>query len=528
MSTGYDAIIVGGGHNGLVCAAFLARAGRKVLVLEARSIVGGFCTTAELLPAAPGFQISRCASEFILTNVKPSVIDQLELERYGLKWLAEDPDPIMTYLGYDGSTLATWKSVDRTVEEIRKFSRRDAERYPVLVDLITNALEVALPYVMGHPKRVRPDALVTMAWRLAKGRGKVAKGARILTSSIDSVLDEWFESEQLKCQLSVFALANFGPLKEVGSAFTLACLPGFHRYGMKRPIGGSINFPNALVRCIEAHGGEVRVGTRVESIDVTGGHARGVTLTDGESLQARQVVAAVDPWTLVNRLLAPSVIPQEVHEQVRAMPVNRFNISVFKVDAALSKAPEFPLAGRDRHVTSALTLCPSLDVLNHSLYDSIQGEVTVAPPLYAVQPSVCDRTLVPPGSDGETLYLYALAAPYQLSGGRDWATEKDGFADLMMKAFESYAPGSLDHVIDSVALSPPEFDVEYNAYRGSYNHVDNVLSTLGPVRPVPGLSSYKTPVDGLWHTGSGAFPMGWLHGWPGRATSRDVLRALRR
>ncbi|MDX6535339.1 MAG: hypothetical protein QOF68_3083 [Gaiellales bacterium] len=529
MMQTYDAIIVGGGHNGLTCAAYLGKAGKKVLVLEARSMIGGLVATHAALPKAPGFMINRGGSEFIMTQVRPSVVEELGLEQYCFRWVQPPLDPIMSYLTPSGGSIAFWRDIERTKAEIRRFSPKDAFAYQRMADALTAFLDVGMPYMMGHPWRISPKTAMRVAAGLARGRGQVATGARIILSSIDSVLEEWFESDELRTAMATYSLANFGPPSESASGFSMAVIPGFHRWGVRRPVGGSMEFPKALAACIEAHGGEIRTSTRVRTILSDGGRAYGVQLESGEEIRARSVAAAVDPHTLVTKLMAPEDVPETLAGQIRGLRVNRFDLYTFKLDVALDRPPVFPrFADRDRDVLSVVTLCPSLESLRASMQAALTGTWSEDPPLICLMHSVQDRSLVPPGSNGDTLYFYLTSVASQLSGGRDWLTEKHRFAQAILDHFEQYAPGTQDSIIDMLATSPPEFESEFNVYKGSYNHADPILSQMGPTRPVPALRGWRTPVDGLWHTGAGAFPFGWISGWPGRGTAREILRVDKR
>ncbi|WP_019873433.1 phytoene desaturase family protein [Sporichthya polymorpha] len=521
----YDAIIVGGGHNGLVAAAFLAKAGRRVLVLEAREVVGGLCWSREMTNA-PGYQVSPCSLEFLLTGVKPSVIDQLNLAKYGLKWVY--PTTLTTGLFPDGSYMPFYKDLSKTVEHIRRFSRRDAVKYEQLVGQITATLSAAMPYFQGHPFRVRPAMLAQTMKHLAKGRKDVARGARVFLNSIESVLEENFEREEVKAPLGTYSLASWGPIAEPGSGVYMAVLTGIHQWGVRRPMGGSGQFTRALAACVVDHGGEIRVATPVRQIQVRGGRATGVELTNGEVIAAKQVIGAVDPYTLIERLVDPKEIPDDTHGEMRGMQVSRHGVYIFKSDMALSGRPTFPkLKGEvDDEVMSTLTLCPTLEHLRRSAYLGMTGDYDDNIPLTTIVPSISDRSLVPPGSGGDTLYMYAFNTPIKLSGGRDWETESELYVKRAMAVFDSYAPGTSDMVLDRYDTSPPEFESRYHVYKGNYSHADLSLAQLGPWRPTPSLAAYRTPVKGLWHSGSGAFPMSYLSGWPGRNTAREVDRAL--
>jgi beta-carotene ketolase (CrtO type) len=523
----YDVVVVGGGHNGLTCAAFLAKAGKRVLVLEARDNVGGLCWTREM-DRAPGFHVSPGALEFLLTGVQPSVIDQLDLGRYGLRWVY--PPALTTGLFPDGSFLPFYRDRQKTIEAIKPFSRRDAVRYGELVDGITAALDAAMPYFQGHPFRVAPQAMFKTFQSLARGHKRIAAGARALISSIDTVLEEHFTREEIKGTLGSYSLGGLAPVGEPGGGIYMCILTGIHEWGVRRPVGGSGMFPRALAACIVDHGGEVRTGAPVVHVNVHRGRANGVVLADGEEIRASQVVASTDPHTLCTKLLDPGDVPLEVHEQIRGLQVGRHGIYIFNAQLALSARPRFPRHGDvDPQVLSNLTLCPSLDYMRQSGHRAMVGEYDDRIPLTTCSASVIDRTLVPPGSEGETLYLYAYNTPEKLSGGRSWNEQaKRDYFGRMMKIYEAHAPGTGELILDEYLTSPPEFESRHHLYKGNYSHADLTFGQMGPWRPVPALAGYRTPIDGLWHTGSGAFPMSYVSGWPGRNTAREVARALDR
>lgn len=521
----HDVIVVGGGHNGLTCAAYLAKAGKKVLVTEARDTVGGLCWTMEL-PGAPGYKVNPCGLEFLLTGVQPSVDHELELHRYGLRWVY--PDTLSTWLGPNGEHLTVWKDRRRTVEEIRRFSRRDAVRYEQLVDEITATMMSILPYLQGHPFRVRPAAARDMLRNAVKGRKHLARGARVMLSSIESVVMEYFERDEVRIPLATYSLANFGPMHEPGSGLHLSLLTGLHEWGVRHPVGGSGSFPQALAACVRAHGGQVRTNAPVRHILVERDRAVGVVLESGEEIRAGQVVGAVDPTTLMTGLVEPEHVPAEVTEELRGLQVLRNNLYTFKIDAALSARPSYPNHNLpDANAVTAPMICPSMDFLRRATARGMAGDFGTEIPLQLSLPSIDDRSLVPEGSTGESFYCYAFNTPVELSDDRDWATEAKAYVDNCLDLYEQYAPGFKDSIIDLHVTTPDDFASRYHVHRGNYEHADVTVAQLGPWRPVPSMAGYRTGVRNLWHSASGAFPMSFISGWPGRNTARSVLRASR-
>lgn len=519
----YDAIVVGAGHNGLTAAGYMAKAGKKVLVVEARDTVGGLAWTMEM-PNAPGYHVNPCSVEFLLTGVQPSVESQLELDKHGLKWVY--PDTLLTWLGPDGQVMPIWQKRQKLVAEIAQYSKKDARRYGELVDAITATLMAALPYLQGHPHRVRPQALWEMLSAAAKGRKHIAAGARAMVGSIEGVCEEYFERDEIKVPMACYSLASFAPAWEQGTGLHLSLLCGLHQWGVGHPVGGTGGFTKALARCVEHHGGEILTNAPVAEIVTHMGQARGVRLHDGREFKAPHVVAAVPPKTLIYDLLDPAVVPEEVDDQMRGIQDLHANIYTFKVDGALDRRLRFPHHGEGRsdEALSAVTICDSMEYMNRSANMATIGEFTPEIPIQHITSSIYDRTLVPEGSAGDTFYLYAFNTPVKLSNGRSWADEKQNYVDLMLDNFAKYCPDVRDAIIDIDVTSPDDFVTRYGV--GNYEHVDITMANMGPWRPVPALAGYRTPVSGVWHTAAGAFPMAFLSGWPGRNGAREVLRDM--
>ena len=519
----YDAIVVGGGHNGLTCAAYLARAGRKVVVLEARGIVGGFCTTEENIAEAPGFRMNVCAVDTALTNSPVSVIDELGLHKYGLRFI--HPDPWAGFVNPDGASIAFWRDRDRTKQEIARFSRRDADSFERFCATMTDAWWAALPYFQDHPTRPSTKTMGQVLWRLARSRRSLRLAVRIFMNSPEQVIEEYFEREEVKAAFANLGAWSMLPLQEPGSAGVLAMMVAYFRWGVTRPIGGVGHFTEALATCVTDHGGVVSTNSEVEEIVVEDGAAKGVRLKNGRELHARHVIGAIDPKTLMQKLVDQAHVPHQVQAELRGLGVLRWNISVVKADVAISRTPALA-CGRPELLQGYLLLSPTMDYVKRAQVASMAGELPDEVPMAPMFPSIADPTQVPPGSDGATIYLYMPTVPLELSGGRDWSTVKDGYVKHAMAELDSYAPGVADAVIGTFVKSPK--DLAMQSYRGNIIHTDMSIHQMGPWRPVPSMSGYTTQINRLWHTAAGAHPMGALNGWSGRTTARMVHRLMRR
>jgi beta-carotene ketolase (CrtO type) len=496
-------------------------------VLEAAPLVGGFSTTEELAPEAPGFRFNKHAIDLFSCMIPRSVIDDLELRRYGLRTVVTDP--YATYLGPDGESIAQWRDLERTQREISRFSRRDAERYGRFAQLLGDAWNAFLPYLQGHPKRVAPKTIAETIRRAAKARKSLGPALRILVSSPAQVLEEWFERDELKVILGTWAAATGQvSLDTPGSAAGMAMAVLSHRWGCFRAIGGMGAVSEALAACVRAHGGSIRVDAPVRSVVVERGRAVGVELADGDVVRADDVVAAVDPATLFGRLLEPSLLPDDTRDELRGMTICNSNITYFTGHAALSSRPRLLRHGRDEELLRAgyQMLVPSYATLRQSLDCAARGIIPDEIPIWASFPSICDRSLVPDGSDGETLYFMTPVTPYDLADGSDWEAAKQPYFDKSLATIEQYATGVRGSVIGTHAVSP--VDMSRWTTKGHACHIDMTLAQMGPWRPTPALSGYATPIESLWQVSAGSHPLPSVNGWAGRTAARTLLRARRR
>jgi beta-carotene ketolase (CrtO type) len=410
----HDAIIIGGGHNGLTCAAYLAKAGKRVLVLEANPQVGGFCLTQEV-PGAPGYRMNPYAIEFPFTMIRPSVVDELELSRYGLKWVY--PDPHNTWLGPDGGSWSLWHDLGRTCESIARLSQRDAEYYERIMRPVMALTHTILPYLMDHPTRPSMRTVASLIRRAIKHRKSLLPGARIMLSSPLQIING-FEREEIKAALAMNTVTGtFQDIQEPLNTGIFLYFALLHLYPLQRPVGGSGAFTEALAACVRAAGGEVRTSAPVQRVVVHNGKAAGVVLQNGEELQAKEVVSSIDPTSLFTRLVENSSVPPIVQEEVRLMQVTSNNISHFKADLALSSRPSFPKHSLPESHLGGISIAPSVDFIQRLMAANHRGEIADEVPFYIAIPSVLDRTMVPPGSQGDAAFIWCGALAHTLSGG---------------------------------------------------------------------------------------------------------------
>jgi beta-carotene ketolase (CrtO type) len=516
----HDVIVVGGGHNGLTCAAYLARAGRRVVVLEANDYVGGFCITRELLPGAPGFRISPYALDFMTTPVEPSVITELGLARYGLRFV--HPDPYATYLSPEGSSWSVWFSLDRTCESIARLSRRDAAYYRALIEPMIDLIYTAIPYLQDHPTRPRPRTVLELLRRAARSRRSLASAARLLMSSPLEII-EGFEREELRAFFAVNCTGALMPLDADANGSMFAHLAMMHRWRLHRPVGGSGTFSEALAAFVRDHRGEIRTSAPVREIVVERGSATGVVLDGGERLTASTVIAAVDPVSLMEKLVPNEALSDDVIDEIARIQVLKHGIHPFKGDMALARRPRFPGHDLPDNYFGALFLSPTLEYTQRALEANLRGELADTYPLYFGMPSIEDRTLVPAGSDGDVGFVYALTPPIAFADGRQWIDVKDEYLGRCLDHLELYCPGIRADIVDVMARPVTEFNAPW-AHKGAIWGVDVSPAQMGPWRPTPALSGYRTPIERLWHTGPGAHPLPGVCGWAGRTTARCVLR----
>ena len=513
----YDCIVIGGGHNGLVCAATLARGGRSVLVLEAAAQVGGAALTREF---APGFRVS--AGAHLLHLMPADLLRELRLESHGLEWAARGMTT--TALVPGGARLCL------TAEGAEHgLSAADVQAYAAYTARMRRFAAALVPMFSRAPPRLGKQgwadrlALLRIGWQIRRlGRRDMRELLRIGGMNVYDLLEENFESAALKGALGFDAVlgANFGP-RSPGTVLTLlyrlAAESAAGASGMSQPKGGMGALCNALAKAASAAGATIRTGAQVAGILVEGDRASGVVLESGESISAQNVISSADPKTTFLRLLGPRHLDTGFVRRVKHI---RARGLAAKLHLALNRAPSFGGA-TESGLRGRLLIAPSLQHIEHAYNHAKYGEFSAAPVMEITVPTVNDPTLAPAGQ--HVLSAIVQYAPYALKGG--WESGRQRFMDTAVDVLERVAPGLRSSIIGAELLTPADMEQEFRISGGHWHHGDLAFDQFLMVRPVPGAAQYRTPLEGLFLCGAGCHPGGGVMGIAGRNAARRVLAA---
>src|SRR5690348_8322406 len=522
----YDAIIIGGGHNGLTTAAYLARAGKKVLVLERRHVLGGAAVTEEVFP---GFKFSVCS--YVVSLLRPEIIRDLDLPRHGLEILPLDgtftPMPSGDYL---------WRVNDhgKTHREIARHSRVDAEAYDEFgkaMQAMCRFVKPILSMVPPDPTTLNPRELMKLLFigRRFQGMSSYDKynQVQLMTMSAIDFLDQWFETDVLKATMSASGIiGTFLGVRSPGTAYVLLHhymgeIDGaFRAWGFSR--GGTGAISNAIGDAAREAGAEIRTESPVAKILTRNGRVSGVALQNGDEFEAKIVSSSVDPNLTFIKMMEPNNLPSEFVEEVRRY---KYRGSSGKVNLALDALPEFTcLPGTGAHLRGAISISPSVDYMELAYDQAKYGEFSHRPYIDMVIPSLTDPSVAPPGK--HVLSCFVQYAPYHLKNG-SWSARREEFGDAVVNTISEYAPNLKKLIIGRQVLTPADIEEQIGLTEGNIFQGELSLEQLFFLRPVAGWARYRTPIKNLYMCGSATHPGGGIMGAPGRLAALEILKDLR-
>ncbi len=523
MTPIYDAVIIGGGHNGLVCAFYLARAGLRVRVLERRHIVGGAAVTEEF---HHGFRNSTASYTVSLLN--PKVIADMRLADHGYRVIER---PISNFLPQeDGRYLKLGGGLERTQAEFRKFSDHDARVLPDYYEALEGVAEVLRDLSLKTPPNLG-EGLRTLVDAARQGRRLAGMGIEqqrdvldLFVKSARSFLDGWFESEAVKAAFGFDAVVgNYASPDTPGSAYVLLHHVFGEVNGKKGAWGHSVGGMGAITtimrKVCEAHGVEITTEAPVAKVLVDGGRAVGVRLEGGEEVFGRVVAANVGPRLLYGSLVAESDLPRDFARRIKAFKAGS---GTFRMNVALSGLPRFTaLPEPGEHHQSGIIIAPTLDYMDRAFLDAKATGMSRQPIVEMLIPSTIDDSLAPPGQHVASLFCQQFAP--ELPDDRSWDDEREKAADVIIDTVEAYAPGFRALVIARQIHSPLDLERKFGLIGGDIMHGNMTLDQLWSARPMLGHGSYRGPVKGLYMCGAGTHPGGGVTGAPGHNAAREIL-----
>jgi len=527
MANSYDVIVIGGGHNGLVNAAYLARAGKKVLVLERRHVLGGAACTEEVFP---GFRFSVCS--YVVSLLRPEIIRDLDLPRHGLEILPLDGT--FTPMA-NGDYLWRVNDHGKTHREIARHSKVDAEAYDEFgkaMQAMCRFVKPILGMVPPDPATLNPKELMKLLFIGRRFQGLASEDkynqVQLMTMSAVDFLDQWFETDVLKATMSASGIiGTFLGVRSPGTAYVLLHhymgeIDGaFRSWGFAR--GGTGAISNAIADAAQEAGAEIRTQAGIAKIIVKGNRARGVVLANGDEIHAGIISSSVDPRQTFVNLMEDGQLPNEFLEEVKRY---KFRGSSGKVNLALDALPNFKsMPGPGAHLRGAISISPSVEYMEHAYDDAKYGNFSRRPYIDMVIPTLTDPSVAPPGK--HILSCFVQYAPYKLRPGLNWDDQKEAFGNNVVATIAEYAPNIRDIILYKQVVTPLDLEREWGLSEGNIFQGELSLEQLFFLRPVPGYAQFRTPIKNLYLCGSATHPGGGIMGAPGRLAALEILKDVK-
>ncbi len=521
-SNQYDVAIVGGGHNGLSAACYLAEAGKRVIVIEARDKVGGMASSGYLIPEAPQHLIHPCALDLMSLRVHPMMPQELQLERHGFRQVEMSPGYV--YAHPDGSSLIFWRDPAQTATEIARYSAHDAEEFLSLMTLVNAFVDMAVPMMRVDPTQRNFRAKWQALKAVLRNRHLKPEIMALVGSPAYTSIMERFEHPVVQSALCCL-LGAAGPIANEATGIYFALLGFIHRFGLGRAVGGMQTLSNALGARLAELGGEIILSAPVAEIVAEGGKATGVRLKDGRLIKARAVVASIHP-KMALEMVTPGALDRRTLTRVALAPSNAHGASPLKVDVALNGLVSYQRLEAKRNDGISLRKCVILIGTSEGVLDNFRcaarGEVSNQPYMWVTAPTAVDPTQAPQGQD--VAYLYPVAMPVEPREG--WEVLRETVAQQVVDQAANYMEGLKEFEIARRIEAAPDLAARLNVHRGCVVHIDTSTTRSSSMRPAAGLGGDTLPIAGLFLGGAGIHPGGGVNGLPGRIAAGRVKRFL--